>query len=616
MILNEAKKDVVVSNSFKTSGFKIQASAKAFEILSSNIYQNKVRAVIREISCNAYDAHVASGNPDPFVVHLPTWAESWFSVRDYGPGLDDSSIREIYTTYFFSTKTNSNDYIGALGLGSKSPFSIVDSFTVTSWHNGKKMTYSCFKDENGEPQIANLSSEDSNEPSGIEVMVCVNKSLEKEFEQEAIETFRWFKTLPIINNQRVLDKIFEINSKWLKNDICGIAKAGWNGRTYAVMGNVAYATSDEYRVQYHDCYINFDIGELSFDPGRENLSYDENTRKNLKNKIEKVIRELKETVLQRLRAETNSFKRSLMALEVHNVPGINEDQEFLNYLPQKLKSGQFKYYYYWSRGCSVHKSDTFTEKMEIFRYEPKYDLRIKDYVRKNRVKAAVLTDEQIKELDIPDDMVKSLSTLPKLQRTRTASVVDRNIYEFTENGLVKVTSLPSETKIYVEEKRGNYDICGSYGYSWRTINKLINSLKSFGMDIKLYSVKPCVSKTKAFKSENWVKLEDYVKENLDTSKLVIYNNHDWLDEMIEIGNLTKHKEFDYLLKIFKKYDSTQLENTRLIQNVFNIEPQDDDSIRNEVQRLVDKYPLLIGLSLWRLTNKEKSINEYLDLKGN
>ena len=61
-ILSADKRDVQINGDFKTSGFKIQASAKAFEILSSNIYTNKVRAVIREYNCNAYDAHVASGN--------------------------------------------------------------------------------------------------------------------------------------------------------------------------------------------------------------------------------------------------------------------------------------------------------------------------------------------------------------------------------------------------------------------------------------------------------------------------------------------------------------------------------------------------------------------------
>ena len=93
MIISENKQDVAVCGSFKTSGFKIQASSKAFDILSSNIYTHKVRAVIREISCNAVDAHTAAGNPDRIHVHLPTRLEPHFSVRDYGTGLSDEDVR-------------------------------------------------------------------------------------------------------------------------------------------------------------------------------------------------------------------------------------------------------------------------------------------------------------------------------------------------------------------------------------------------------------------------------------------------------------------------------------------------------------------------------------------
>jgi len=112
-ILSNDKRDVQINGDFKTSGFKIQASAKAFEILSSNIYTNKVRAVVREYNCNAYDAHVAAGNEQPWDVHLPTRLEPHFSVRDYGTGLSDEQVREIFTTYFHSTKTGSNDFVGA-----------------------------------------------------------------------------------------------------------------------------------------------------------------------------------------------------------------------------------------------------------------------------------------------------------------------------------------------------------------------------------------------------------------------------------------------------------------------------------------------------------------------
>ena len=39
-------------------GFRIEASSKAFEILANNLYKDKILAVVRELSCNAFDAHV------------------------------------------------------------------------------------------------------------------------------------------------------------------------------------------------------------------------------------------------------------------------------------------------------------------------------------------------------------------------------------------------------------------------------------------------------------------------------------------------------------------------------------------------------------------------------
>ena len=122
-------------------------SAKAFSILSSGLYANKIRAIIRELSTNAYDSHVAAGCADrPFEVHLPTSLEPWFSVRDYGVGLSHQQVVNIYTTYFESTKTGSNDFVGALGLGSKSPFSYTENFGVTAVQNGHMGVYTALID--------------------------------------------------------------------------------------------------------------------------------------------------------------------------------------------------------------------------------------------------------------------------------------------------------------------------------------------------------------------------------------------------------------------------------------------------------------------------------------
>ena len=41
------------SSDFEQSNYTIEATAKAFSILSDQLYSNKIRAVIRELSSNA-----------------------------------------------------------------------------------------------------------------------------------------------------------------------------------------------------------------------------------------------------------------------------------------------------------------------------------------------------------------------------------------------------------------------------------------------------------------------------------------------------------------------------------------------------------------------------------
>ena len=152
MIVRDEKLPVETAGMTVARTFQIKPSRKAFEILSSGLYSDKVRAVIRELSTNAADAHVAAGKPDvQFEVHLPNHFEPYFAVKDYGTGLSEKAIYELYTTYFASDKTDSNEFTGALGLGSKSPFCYTDSFTVTSRHNGVLLVFNCHLNADGIP---------------------------------------------------------------------------------------------------------------------------------------------------------------------------------------------------------------------------------------------------------------------------------------------------------------------------------------------------------------------------------------------------------------------------------------------------------------------------------
>ena len=155
--------------------FSIAQTSKMFKILSDSLYSDKVMAVVRELATNAYDSHVSAGNKNPFLVKLPTAADPNFSVRDYGTGLSQKDMENLYTTYGASNKNDSNDFVGCLGLGSKSPFAYTKSFTTTSYFNGKQYTYIAAIDDAGVPTLNLIHSTDTTEPNGLEISFAVKQ---------------------------------------------------------------------------------------------------------------------------------------------------------------------------------------------------------------------------------------------------------------------------------------------------------------------------------------------------------------------------------------------------------------------------------------------------------
>ncbi len=321
--------EVVLSNVKSTGEFKIRNSAKAFSILSSGLYSNKIKAIIRELSCNAVDSHVAAGCPEkPFEIHLPTVLEPWFSVRDFGTGLDHDQVTNIYTTYFESTKTGSNDFIGALGLGSKSPFSYTENFTVTAIKDGTQRIYSAFINEQGVPSIARMDTKSTTESNGVEVKFSVTDRYDyNSFRHESTEVFRWFKVKPT-----VLGVSFEHDSPKYKeeNIVPGVHVKSdyYDSSSTALMGNIAYPLSGISEPAKHfgdlaallECglVIEFAIGDLDFAASREVLSFVPMTIASIKRKLEDLNASLVKHFAAKADAIPNLWNRAQLLYDEGN----------------------------------------------------------------------------------------------------------------------------------------------------------------------------------------------------------------------------------------------------------------------------------------------------------
>ncbi len=303
MKIVEDRQEVLVGGAQSVDVFTIKASAKAFQILSANLYSNPLGSMIRELSTNAYDAHIMVGKKDePFVLTLPNSMEPSFKIRDFGPGMSHKDIMSVYTTFFESTKTNSNDVVGCLGLGSKSPFGVADSFTVTSYYNGTKTIYSSFLNDARIPSIAKFAEVETDEENGLEIEVAIKSDNFHTFNREVNAQLKYFKVKPIIKGNS--------DFKWNPEEEYLYEGTGWkmvrNGSgPRVIQGQIQYPISTRDMGKVFDnaspavqellgrgVLFEVAIGDVNIAPSREALSYDERTSKNIVAAAEKILAEL------------------------------------------------------------------------------------------------------------------------------------------------------------------------------------------------------------------------------------------------------------------------------------------------------------------------------------
>lgn len=310
----------VMGNVTAVGEFRIRNSAKAFNILSSGLYANKIRAIIRELSCNAVDSHTAAGNAGQFEIHLPTMFEPYFAVRDWGTGLTHDQVVNIYTTYFESTKTASNEFIGALGLGSKSPFSYTDNFTVTAVRDGRQGVYSAYINDDGIPSIVLMSETATTEPNGVEVRFGVSDQSDfYKFRSEAESVFQWFANPPRITGAKI-DVAYYRDKMQFVDIVPGIHATNHSHYSYAIMGNIGYrieisnagSVLGRRLADMLDCglYMEFPIGALDFQASREGLSYIPQTIEAIKTRLQELEAALHTRMSQDLDAIANDWERT------------------------------------------------------------------------------------------------------------------------------------------------------------------------------------------------------------------------------------------------------------------------------------------------------------------
>jgi len=309
------------------SNFSIALNSKAFRVLSDTLYANKIGSIVRELSCNAHDAHVMAGKQDvPFIIHLPDAFNPWFSVQDQGVGLSPEDIASVFTVYFQSTKEQSNDTIGAFGLGAKTPFSYTDQFTVTSVKHGQRTIYNAFINEQGIPNIVEMFSEETTEGNGVEIKLSVKREDYSKFASEVKNQLQYFKVKPQLLNssgdvftQQTTEALFDTSAISVQNYV------GYGtGTRVALQGNVGYTldmnqlsgkiSAESYQLLHmlssQKTILKFNIGEIGVTASREGVEYTATTVKNICNKITEAKKQIADVIEEKMTKEfTTDYQR-------------------------------------------------------------------------------------------------------------------------------------------------------------------------------------------------------------------------------------------------------------------------------------------------------------------
>lgn len=253
----------------------------------TDLYADAELAVLREYSTNALDSHIEAGQTRPLEVTTPTALRPLLTIRDYGVGLDADAIRDIYSRYGASTKRNTNDAVGMLGLGCKSALAYVDQFTLAGIKDGQRMLVSIARDETGAGTMTVLEAGPTDEPDGVEISIPTDD--EYTLERKARDFFSyWQPGLVLLNGSEPTPlEGYEVGDYLITDRDTSYSASGRHDHQplTVIMGNVSYPPPDDYEHEAIDSLpkakrlvVRVPIGAVHFTPSREGLQDSPQTR--------------------------------------------------------------------------------------------------------------------------------------------------------------------------------------------------------------------------------------------------------------------------------------------------------------------------------------------------
>ena len=295
MILPNLKSDsIAVGIEGKSVGISTSKTEKLKYLFSTGIYQDGYGSVVRELSSNMIDAYRACGKnimQDPAIIKLE---EDSISFIDKGIGMSPEVFDNVYCNMLESTSELREDAIGSFGVGSKSPWAIVNQFYVTTVYNGNRRVYILNK-EAGNDKVYPISEGFTEEPNGTTVTLPLTGTQAWSFEKALRQQAALFKGIWFESSY--------FNLKDLNEDPIIEGKSFYYRR---FIGDGVYVALDEVLYKLNPNDLGFPVNKFPFIPklyvsegvvptlSREQLILNEHTKNLIKNRFALVLYELED----------------------------------------------------------------------------------------------------------------------------------------------------------------------------------------------------------------------------------------------------------------------------------------------------------------------------------
>jgi hypothetical protein len=674
MIIDKSDKTIVATGIQSEAFFSVKQEnlSHLLGILRNQLYSDKIQAVIREYCTNAMDANIDAGVPNcPIQVSLPNSFSPIFKVRDFGKGLSEEQIYNVYISFGDSSKRNTNDQTGCLGLGSKSAFAYVDNFTLTSYHGGLKSVYSAFIDESEIGKITRLTCEPSDEPTGIEVAIAVKSGDYRQFSDKCYDVLKYFSPKPIILNDQSLQASIDTfdASPVLATDNWTIYKEirwGYNRTNLRVlMGNVAYPINLDalgvgtqfasyiYSFRYMDIVIKAPIGAVKNNASREALDYNPKTQSWLFN----ALADFKEQVGAELSKQMESAKNMWEALLMYrNLSDKVGSSNILSYrgvridsclvkLPNNVKARQVEKNrnnkFKWEEKIAIFphpEARIFVDNGSVKRHElfgridSFGDLTENTYLLQFGSQAEV--DEFFAKPLLEGCPWTDLNDAPYVKPTRKSNQVKSvysDAYLFEPSSRWRNADYWKPCQIDIANGEGIYVVISHYtpvssSISISGIEGLKKQLLKCGLDVPVYGVR---GKTAQTLGAGWKSYETFTKDLFNdlTAKHGMENNWDYLTASIDtiIRELATDKFNDFVFPtcIQDVIDTIKYvhrlrwnDEMYLAQHLFDARTNSYESkLQPKIEQIFESYPMLRYVGWLHREHDVARVMDYINLVG-